>query len=246
MMGHPNLDMNRIPNHIAIIMDGNGRWAKEQGQDRVFGHVQGVEAVRGVLKESVRLGVKYLTLYTFSEENWSRPQEEVSALMSLLTKVVADELPELMQEGVRLKAIGELSALPEEPRRALQMAIDKTSVNDRITVVLAVNYSGRSEIIAAANRLRSSMEPISEESFREALYQSIPDPDLLIRTGGELRISNFLLWQIAYAELYFTPVYWPAFDEVELRNAIEDYQKRQRRFGMTGDQVDALNSCSRE
>lgn len=245
-MDYPNLDMSRIPNHIAIIMDGNGRWAKEQGQDRVFGHTQGVEAVRGILKESVRLGVKMLTLYTFSEENWQRPKEEVFALMSLLTNVVDDELPELMEEGVKLKAIGELSALPEEPRKALQMAIDKTSMNNRITVVLAINYSGRSEILAAANRLRNSTEPISEEAFKDALYLNVPDPDLLIRTGGELRISNFLLWQIAYTELYFTPVYWPAFDEAELRKAIEDYQKRQRRFGMTGDQVDALNNNPRE
>lgn len=234
------LDSSRIPQHVAIIMDGNGRWAKEKGKDRFYGHVQGVESVRTILKEAMFLGVKILTLYTFSEENWQRPEDEVASLMSLLSKVVDDELPELHKEGVCLKVIGELEGLPKASREALMMAIEKTKENDRFTLVLAINYSGRSEILRAANRLKQVEGMITEEKFQKELFCDLPDPDLLIRTGGEQRISNFLLWQLAYTELYFSPVFWPAFGKDELHEAIFDFQSRQRRFGMTGDQIEAL------
>lgn len=238
------LDMNRIPQHIAIIMDGNGRWAKEQGQDRFHGHIHGVESVRNVLKESMRLGVKMMTLYTFSEENWRRPKEEVESLMSLLSKVIHDELAELKAESVRLLIIGDINDLPKESREALEFGVEETKDNDGLTLILAINYSGRTEIVRAAKRLQNSHDEITEESFRRELYHDLPDPDLLIRTGGEQRISNFLLWQMAYTELYFTSVYWPAFDEHELHKAIYDYQNRQRRFGMTGDQIEALKEVN--
>lgn len=232
----------RIPSHVAIIMDGNGRWAREQNQDRFFGHIRGVETVRVVLKEAILLGIKTLTLYTFSEENWQRPQQEVDALMTLLPKVINDELDELIKEGVRIDVIGELDRLPEISRKALLEAIEQTKENSRFRLILAINYSGRSEIIRAANRLLGEKGPITEQRFREELFSDAPDPDLLIRTGGEQRISNFLLWQMAYTELYFTPVYWPAFGAEEFRKAIQDYQCRQRRFGMTGEQIDALEN----
>lgn len=239
-MHSQQLDMSRIPHHIAIIMDGNGRWAKEQGHDRYYGHVNGVESVRNILKEAIRLGVKMMTLYTFSEENWRRPKDEVSSLMSLLSEVIQDELAELKEEGVRLLVIGDTNVLPKESRDALELAVEETKENDVFSLILAINYSGRTEILRAANQLQKEATPITEESFRRALYKDVPDPDLLIRTGGEQRISNFLLWQMAYTELYFTSVYWPAFDELEFHKAIYDYQNRQRRFGMTGDQIEAL------
>ncbi|MDO5016983.1 MAG: isoprenyl transferase [Porphyromonas sp.] len=235
----PHLDQERIPHHIAIIMDGNGRWAKQQGNDRTYGHKYGVESVRSVLKTATKLGVKVLTLYTFSEENWNRPQEEVEALMGLLVSAIHKELDELKQNNVRLEALGNIDALPEEPKAALYQAIEETKQLTGCRLVLAINYSGRTELVQAARRLAGkNADEITEQTLADHFYlPDLPDPDLLIRTGGEYRISNFLLWQLAYTELYFTPTYWPDFGEAELYQAIRDYQGRQRRFGLTGDQV---------
>lgn len=233
------IDPNKVPNHIAIIMDGNGRWARERGEARSFGHENGVETVRTVLRAANKLGVKVLTLYTFSEENWKRPIEEVEALMELLVSAVTNELDELNANGVKLQMIGNIEDMPEKPRAALREAIEKTSDNQESELVLAINYSGRTELIRAANRLiRRGEKHIDEEKFRKELYLgALPDPDLLIRTGGELRVSNFLLWQMAYTELYFTDVYWPDFGEDDLYDAILDFQERERRFGKTGEQI---------
>jgi len=229
-----------IPKHIAIIMDGNGRWAKQKGMPRVVGHHSGVKSVREVTEAAAEIGVGYLTLYAFSTENWNRPPAEVTALMTLLVETIKGEIRDLNKNGVRLTAIGDLEALPAASYRTLMQGIEATKNNTRITLVLALNYSAKWEILRATRLLAEQAqkgllrpEDITENVFENALStQGIPDPELLIRTSGETRISNFLLWQIAYAELYFTPVFWPDFGKKELFEAILSYQRRERRFGM--------------
>ena len=223
-----NIDKTRLPRHIAIIMDGNGRWAKERGKERSYGHRQGVESVRTITRAAGNLGIKYLTLYTFSTENWSRPEEEVHALMALMVMAIERETPDLMKNNVRLTAIGDLERMPAEVRERLSRCMEQTASNTGITLVLALSYSSRWEIVRAARFMAAEAaagrllpEQIDEQLVSSALTTSaIPDPDLLIRTGGECRISNFLLWQAAYSELYFTPQYWPDFDEESLHKAI--------------------------
>lgn len=239
------IDPERLPKHVAIIMDGNGRWAKQQSQARVFGHQQGVETVRRVIEAAAEVGVKYLTLYTFSTENWNRPKEEVDALMSLLVKAVHDELESLKKNKVRLKAIGDVEDLPPLCRSELQRALDETANDTGLTVVLALSYSGRMELTHAAQKIAAAAredklkpEDITADTVREYLYDSeIPDPEILIRTGGEYRISNFLLWQAAYSEFFFLPIMWPEFQKNDLWQVILDYQSRERRFGKTSEQV---------
>ncbi len=252
------LDMNRIPQHIAIIMDGNGRWATERGKDRSFGHQAGVDAVRCITSECTRLGVKYLTLYTFSTENWNRPSDEISALMGLVLTSLEDEI--FMKNNVRFRVIGDLSRIPDDVRKKLRETEEHTAKNDTMTMVVALSYSSRWEITEAVKQIVSEVndirenllrvvenvkkggiraEDITEETISQHLTTNfMPDPDLLIRTGGELRISNYLLWQIAYSELYFCDTYWPDFDEEALHKAIASYQSRQRRFGKTEEQVE--------
>ncbi|MCQ2345816.1 MAG: isoprenyl transferase [Paludibacteraceae bacterium] len=235
----------RMPRHIAIIMDGNGRWAKRQGMARMFGHRQGVQTVHNITEAAAELGVEYLTLYAFSTENWNRPKEEVDALMILLVDTIAKETPTLMKNNVRLTTIGDLSRLPEETCRKFKECIAQTSANTGLQMVLALSYSARWELTeavrmvakkAAEGTLRA--DEIDEQTVSMHLTTAgIPDPDLLIRTSGELRISNFLLWQLAYAELYFTPCLWPDFSVEEFYRAIIDYQHRERRFGKTSEQV---------
>ena len=232
------IDRDRLPQHVAIIMDGNGRWAKERGKDRSAGHREGVVSVRKVVEAATTLGLRYLTVYTFSMENWDRPEAEVHALMGLMVAAIHRETPDLMKNNVRLMAIGDLDRLPCE-------CLHQTSVNTGTTLVLALSYSSRWEILhavkalteeAACGQLRA--EEVTEELFASRLTtRDIPDPDLLIRTGGEQRISNFLLWQLSYAELYFTEIYWPDFREEEFYQAIRSYQQRERRFGKTSDQL---------
>ncbi len=237
--------MSRLPKHIAVIMDGNGRWAKTQGKPRVFGHKNGVDAVREVTEICAEIGVQYLTLYAFSTENWSRPAAEVGALMALLVEAVRNELKTLNKNNIRLHAIGDLNKLPPASRKALMEGIEATKNNTRMTLVLALNYSSRWEIVQASRLIAedvklSKLDPasINEEVFSSYLStRDIPDPELLIRTSGEQRISNYLLWQIAYAELYFTEVFWPDFKKKNLLEAILDYQKRERRFGKTSEQL---------
>lgn len=238
------LDMERIPRHIAIIMDGNGRWAAERGQKRSYGHQAGVEAVRRITSECTRLGVKYLTLYTFSTENWNRPADEVSALMGLVLSSLEDEI--FMKNNVRFRVIGDTGRLPEDVRRKLRETEEHTAANSAMTMVVALSYSSKWEITEAARRIaedvrdgRIAAADITEETVSEHMQTCfMPDPELLIRTGGELRISNYLLWQIAYSELYFCDTFWPDFDEEALRKAIVSYQGRQRRFGKTGEQIE--------
>jgi undecaprenyl diphosphate synthase len=237
------LDHNNIPNHIAIIMDGNGRWAKEQGKDRLFGHASGVEAVRDTLKTAKELGVKFLTLYAFSTENWSRPQKEIDGLMNLLIDAITSELDSLDNNGVRLMTIGDINGLPEDCKLSMEKAIEKTKNNIGITLVLAINYSARIEIARAFHSIllhekNISAAQITPELIANYLYtNAIPDPELLIRTSGENRVSNFMLWQIAYTEFHFTSIYWPEFRREHLLAAIIDYQKRERRFGKTSEQI---------
>lgn len=235
------LDPDRIPTHTAIIMDGNGRWACGRGLERREGHRAGVQTVSRIVRAAARCGIRYLTLYTFSTENWRRPRAEVDALMTLLVRSAVEELSTLEENNVRLRTIGDLEGLPDEPREALEGLVESTKSNTGITLVLAVNYSSRSELTRAFNRLmseRSSDEPITADDITAHLdLPDLPDPDLLIRTGGECRISNYLLWQLAYTELYFCDLYWPDFEAEDLYRALLDYQSRQRRFGRTGDQV---------
>jgi len=230
--------------HIAIVMDGNGRWAEEHGKERVFGHQNGVEAVRSVIEGAAEKGVKFLTLYAFSTENWNRPKEEVEALMELLVKAIRNELDSLMKNNIRLQAIGNIETLPEKCQLELQDAIEKTKSNSGLTVVLALSYSGRWEIVNAVREIVNNKvagSEISEDSFPNFLNtKHIPDPDILIRTGREFRISNFLLWQIAYTELFFPSIHWPDFRKEHLFEIISEFQKRQRRFGKTGAQVQDL------
>lgn len=243
------LDLNRIPQHIAVIMDGNGRWAKERGCERTYGHQAGVETVRRITSKCVKLGVKYLTLYTFSTENWGRPAAEVAALMGLVLTSLEDEI--FMKNNVRLRVIGDIDRLPKEVAEKLWNTMERTADNDSMTLVVALSYSARWEITQAVrdivweikknNLVPATIDPdeITEETVAKHLETYfMPDPELLIRTGGELRVSNYLLWQIAYSELYFTETYWPDFDEQDLHAAILDYQGRQRRFGKTGEQVE--------
>ena len=236
---------DRIPRHIAIIMDGNGRWAKRQGMARMFGHRQGVETVHRITVAAAELGIEYLTLYAFSTENWNRPKEEVDALMSLLVDTIAKETPTLMKNNVRLTTIGDLTRLPENAQQKFRACMEQTSVNTGLNLVIALSYSARWEIIQATRNIAMALqqgtilvEDINEELITSFLTtKQMPDPDLLIRTSGELRISNFLLWQLAYAELYFTDCLWPEFTEEEFYCAIVDYQHRERRFGKTSEQV---------
>ncbi len=239
-----NLDSTRIPKHIAIIMDGNGRWATEKGKDRSYGHQAGVDTVRRITSECTRLGVKYLTLYTFSTENWNRPQDEISALMGLVLSSLEDEI--FMKNNVRFRVIGDLKRLPEVVQQKLKETEEHTKNNDAMTMVVALSYSARWEITQATKAIAEkvangqlSNDVITEDVLTAHMATSfMPDPELLIRTGGEERISNYLLWQIAYSELYFCGTYWPDFTEEDLRCAIEDYQTRQRRFGKTEAQVE--------
>ena len=239
------IDKNRLPRHVAIIMDGNGRWAKAKGKDRSFGHQEGVVSVRKIMDAVTQLGLKYLTLYTFFTENWNRPEEEVQALMSLLVSAIHRETPDMMKKNVRLTAIGDLSRLREDAYNTLQECIDTTSANTGTTLVLALSYSSRWEITRAARQLAQEVleQKINPNDITEAMVsdhlttKNIPDPDLLIRTGGEKRISNFLLWQLSYAEFFFTDVFWPDFREEELYEAILYYQQRERRFGKTSEQL---------
>ena len=239
------IQQDRIPRHIAIIMDGNGRWAKRQGMARMFGHRQGVETVHRITEAAAELGVEYLTLYAFSTENWNRPKEEVDALMALLVDTIAKETPTLMKNNIRLQTIGDISRLPKMTHDKFVACIEQTSSNKGLTLVIALSYSARWELIQATREIAQKvqqghmlLEDIDEESISVHLTTShIPDPDLLIRTSGELRISNFLLWQLAYAELYFTDCLWPEFTNDEFYRAIVDYQHRERRFGKTSEQI---------
>lgn len=238
------IDMQRIPEHIAIIMDGNGRWATERGKERSYGHQAGVESVIRITSECSRLGVKFLTLYTFSTENWSRPADEVAALMGLVLTSLEDEL--FMKNDVRLQVIGDFDRLPAVVQQKVNETMEHTAKNSSMTMVLALSYSSRWEILDAVKKIANDVkggtldvEDISEEVISKNLNSSfMPDPDLLIRTGGEVRISNYMLWQIAYSELYFCDTYWPDFHENDLRRAILDYQSRQRRFGKTEEQAE--------
>ena len=234
------MDMNNIPHHIAIIMDGNGRWATERGKDRSYGHQAGVETVRRITSECVRLGVKELTLYTFSTENWNRPATEIHAIMGLVLTNLEDEI--FMKNNVRFRVIGDIDRLPQPVQDRLHETEAHTAANDAMTMVVALSYSSRWEITKAVKDIVSEGIPaddITEDVIAQHLPTSfMPDPDLLIRTGGEYRISNYLLWQIAYTELYFTNTYWPDFSEEDLHKAIESYQSRQRRFGKTEAQVE--------
>ena len=239
------IDTARLPRHVAIIMDGNGRWAKKQGLARMFGHKKGVETVHNITVAATKLGIEYLTLYTFSTENWNRPKEEVDALMTLLVDTIAKETPTLMNNNVRLQTIGDINRLPEGTKQKFLACIDETSKNTGLTMVIALSYSARWEIIEAvreavrltqAGQLRP--EDVSEQMVSALMTtREMPDPDLLIRTSGEYRISNFLLWQLAYSELYFTDCLWPEFTDEEFYKAIVDYQKRERRCGKTSEQI---------
>ena len=239
------LDKENLPNHVAITMDGNGRWAKTQGKFRVFGHQNGVKAVRNTVEAAAELGIKYLTLYAFSTENWNRPKLEVDALMTLLISTISKETKTLMDNNIRLSAIGNLNDLPKKCQKELQDAIDKTKKNNRTTLILALSYSSKWEIINAIKQIVKdgvSEEDINEEMFSQYLTtKDVPNPELLIRTSGEQRISNFLLWQISYSELYFTEKLWPEFNKEDFYEAIFEFQKRERRFGKTSEQLKEEN-----
>jgi len=241
------LDLKRIPKHIAIIMDGNGRWALEQGKPRSFGHQAGVDAVRRITSECTRLGVKYLTLYTFSTENWNRPIDEIASLMSLVLSSLEDEI--FMKNNVRFRVIGEIERLPKDVQEKLQETMDHTAGNTTMQMIVALSYSSRWEITKATREIaedvkagKLEIEDIDEELMSKHMVTNfMPDPELLIRTGAEVRVSNYLLWQIAYSELYFCDTYWPDFMEEDLHEAIRQYQSRQRRFGKTEAQVEDNN-----
>ncbi|HET6991354.1 MAG TPA: isoprenyl transferase [Bacteroidia bacterium] len=241
------IDKSRLPQHVAVIMDGNGRWAQQQGQVRVFGHQSGVTAVRETSEAAAELGVKYLTLYAFSTENWNRPKEEVDALMELLVHTIHAETETLNKNDIRLATIGDINSLPDACRKELQEAISNTANNKRMTLILALSYSSRWEIVETTKKIAQQVkEGKLEVKNIDADYVSkqlntaaYPDPELLIRTSGEHRVSNFLLWQIAYSEFYFTETLWPDFDKEEFYKAILDYQGRERRFGKTSAQIDS-------
>ncbi len=244
-----NLDLQRLPKHVAIIMDGNGRWAKEQGQDRLFGHYQGVVSVRKVVEAAAEIGIQFLTLYAFSTENWDRPAEEVTGLMGLFVDTIAKEVPDLHKNNIKLHFIGNLSMLPAPAKQALVDATNQTAQNTGLTLIIALSYSSRWELVEATKQIAQrvqagelSLEQITETTLSESLATSdFPDPELMIRTSGECRISNFLLYQLAYAELYFTETRWPEFRKEHLVTALLDYQSRERRFGKTSAQVQTDN-----
>ena len=239
------VDLKKLPKHIAVIMDGNGRWAKEHGKPRVFGHRNGVTAVRETTEAAAELGIEYLTLYAFSTENWNRPRLEVNALMSLLVETLRNEINTLNENNIRLQAIGDLEKLPPKTHKALLEGIQNTQHNQRMTLVLALNYSAKWDILEATRKISDLVkagqidaEYINEELFSASLStHGIPDPELLIRTSGESRLSNFLLWQIAYSELYFTDIFWPEFNKDAFYEAIINFQNRERRFGKTSEQI---------
>jgi undecaprenyl diphosphate synthase len=239
------IDKERIPRHVAVIMDGNGRWARQRGKERNYGHENGVEAVKQTVKAAAEIGVPFLTFFAFSTENWCRPESEVKTLMELLVNAIRNETPELDENGVKLMAIGDLNALPAACRTQLEEAISITSGNEKLTVCVALSYSSRWEIADASRRIaeRVANGEIKPDEIDQNLFEShlntnsLPDPDLMIRTSGELRVSNFLLWQIAYSELYFTPVLWPDFRRKHFLQAIIDYQRRERRFGKLAEQL---------
>lgn len=243
------IDPSRVPQHIAIIMDGNGRWAQEQGQDRLFGHFHGVQSVRDIVEGCAEIGVKYLTLYAFSTENWDRPEKEVTGLMELLVETIRKEVPILNGNNIKMHAIGALTMLPPSARQALKEAIDMTAENTGLNLIMALSYSSRWELVDAVKKIATDVksgkleaEDIGQETLQQYLSTSqFPDPELMIRTSGEYRISNFLLYQLAYAELYFTQTRWPDFRKENLYEAIVDFQNRERRFGKTSAQLgDAL------
>lgn len=239
------IDISRVPQHIAIIMDGNGRWAKNQGQFRVFGHISGVLSVKDIVEGCLDIGIKYLTIYAFSTENWNRPIDEVNALMELLTSTINNEADRLNRDNVKLNAIGDIQSLPEKCKADLANVMEITSKNTKCTLTLALSYSSRWEITEATRKIaqelleeKISLADINEETFYAHLNTAkLPDPELLIRTSGERRVSNFLLWQIAYTELYFTETLWPDFRKEDLFEAVVDYQKRERRFGKISEQL---------
>ena len=239
------INLEKVPAHIAVIMDGNGRWAKQQGHERLYGHNFGVESVRELLKGAQELKVKYLTIYAFSTENWSRPKEEVEGLMDLLVKTIANEIEELNEKGIRLLTIGDTEGLPDSCRDELKSAIKKTANNTETSLILALNYSSRWEIVEATKRIANDAKngeinptDISADLFSSYLStKNIPDPELVVRTSGEQRISNFLLWQIAYSEFFFTDILWPDFKKETLFQAVYNYQNRERRFGMVSEQL---------
>jgi undecaprenyl diphosphate synthase len=239
------VDLGRLPQHVAIIMDGNGRWAKRKALHRINGHIKGVEAVRAVVTACREIGIKHLTLYAFSIENWKRPQDEVAALMDLLYEYLVTELGEMLENDIRLNAIGELESLPPKVHEKLVRTMKETSHCQAMTLTLALSYGGRAEIVRAVKSIiidfqhkRMTLDQVSVDSFPAYLWtKNLPDPDLLIRTSGEYRISNFLLWQMAYTEIYVTETLWPDFGKAELLEAIRDYQSRERRFGLTSEQI---------
>jgi undecaprenyl diphosphate synthase len=241
----PQIDLSRLPEHVAIIMDGNGRWAQEKGEDRLFGHFHGVESVRNIVEGAAELGIGYLTLYAFSTENWDRPANEVAGLMSLLVDTIRKEVPTLNKNNIRLQVIGDRQMLPDFAQKELQEALELTAANTGLTLVMALSYSSRWEITNAVKQIAlevkaGTLDPqqITQDTISDYLCtKDIPDPALVIRTSGEFRISNFLLYQLAYAELYFTPILWPDFRKPHLYEAIVDFQQRERRFGKTGNQI---------
>jgi undecaprenyl diphosphate synthase len=244
----PVLDAARLPQHVAVIMDGNGRWAKERGKDRVHGHYEGVLSVRELVNTCGEIGIPYLTLYAFSAENWNRPKAEVDALMELLVNTLRKEVEELRHKGVRLHVIGDMASMPQVCQQELAEAMEITKENSTVNLILALSYSGRQELTQAAKALALEVasgakraEAITEADFEKHLYTAaFPEPELMIRTSGEHRISNFLLYQLAYAELYFTPVHWPDFRKAHFLEALADYQQRERRFGKISEQVQAF------
>ena len=239
------IDSQRLPRHVAVIMDGNGRWAKQRGLQRTEGHVKGVETVRKITEIASQIGIGYLTLYTFSTENWNRPKEEVDALMNLVVVAIERETPDLIKNNVRLDMIGDIERMPEFARERLTRCINDTAHCTGLTLVLALSYSSKWEILEAVKSISArvkagelDIDDIDDACFSNSLTtRGMPDPDLLIRTGGDLRISNYLLWQIAYSELYFTPKYWPDFDKDDFCEAILEYQRRERRYGKTSEQI---------
>ena len=245
-----NIDKKQLPLHIAIIMDGNGRWAQEKGEDRLFGHYQGVESVRNIVEGSAELGIRYLTLYAFSTENWHRPETEVSGLMVLLANTIRQEVDTLNKNNIRLRLIGDIKMLPEYASRELQEAVELTAANTGLTLIIALSYSSRWELLNAVNLIAEDVKngrllpgAITEEVLRNYLTTNeFPDPELMIRTSGEYRISNFLLWQLAYSEIYIDNNYWPDFKRNQFYKAISEYQKRERRFGLTSEQLNKKKS----
>jgi undecaprenyl diphosphate synthase len=245
MIYKDKIDIGNLPAHVAVIMDGNGRWAKKKGNQRIFGHRNGVNAVRETVEAAAEIGIAYLTLYAFSTENWQRPKMEVDALMSLLVSSLSDETPTLLKNNIRLLTIGHINGLSEKVSKQLATAVRKTAHNTGLKLILALNYSGRWEILNAVNLIKNDIEsgklanPVTEDVFADYMEtRNIPDPELLIRSGGEFRISNFLLWQMAYTELYFTPTLWPDFSKEDFYRAMVDFQQRERRFGKTSEQLD--------